>query len=93
MLSHPDGSADVMCRANAPVDGRRRAVGERRHVEQPLVEHEPGAVVALLAGLEHEQHPAGEVVAAAGEQLGRAGEHRRVGVVAARVHRAVARAT
>ena len=72
-----------------PGDGRRRAVGEVGHVEQPLVEHVAGAVVALLAGLEHEQHAPGEVVAAAGEQLGGAGEHRRVGVVTAGVHRPV----
>ena len=68
-------------------DRRRRAVGERRDVEQAFLEHEAGAVVALLAGLEHEQHAAGELVAVRGEQLGGADEHRRVGVVAAGVHR------
>ena len=59
------------------------------HVEEPFVEHEAGPVVALLARLEHEQHPPGELVAAGGEQLGRADQHRRVGVVAAGVHRVV----
>ena len=44
-------------------DRRRRAVGQRRDVEQPLLEHEPRPVVALLAGLEHEQHPPRDVVA------------------------------
>ena len=57
----PIGSAEVMCMANAAGDRRRRAVGEGGHVEQALLEHVAGAVVALLAGLEHEQHPTGEV--------------------------------
>jgi hypothetical protein len=48
-----------------------------------------GAVVPLLAGLEHEQHPAGQVGCSGGEQPGRAHEHRGVRVVAARVHRVV----
>ena len=82
-----------MCRANAPVTGDGVPSARCGHVEQALLEHEPGAVVALLAGLEHEQHPPGELVAAAGQQLGRADEHRRVGVVAAGVHRPVGRAT
>jgi hypothetical protein len=46
-------------------------------------------VVALLARLEHEQHPTGQLVAALGEQAGRTDQHRRVGVMAARVHRTV----
>ena len=57
--------------------------------EQPLVEHVLGAVVALLAGLEHERHAPSQRAAARAEQLGGAGEHRHVGVVAARVHGAV----
>ena len=90
LLIQPDGSDDVMWMANAAGD-RRRACRRRsgRDVEQALVEHEPGAVVALLAGLEHEQHPPGQLVAAVGEQPRRADEHGRVGVVAAGVHRAV----
>ena len=88
-LSQPLGSADVMCNANAPVTGDGVPSASGRHVEQPLVEHEAGAVMALLAGLEHEQHPAGEVVAVPRQQPGRADEHRGVGVVAARVHLAV----
>ena len=59
--------------------------------EQALVEHHPGAVVALLAGLEHEGDPARELAAAVGEQAGGAGEHGDVGVVAAGVHGAVDR--
>ena len=51
-----------------------------------------GAVVALLAGLEHERDPPAEVAAAVGEQLGGAGEHGDVGVVPAGVHHAVDRA-
>ena len=54
--------------------------------DQTLVEHVLRAAEALLAGLEHEQHPAGQVVAAAGEQLGRTDEHGGVRVVAAGVH-------
>ena len=60
VLTQPDGIAEVMCKRERRVDRRRRAVRQRRDVEQPLVEHEPRAVVALLAGLEHEQHAAGE---------------------------------
>ena len=88
-VSHPVGSDEVMCRANAPVTGDGVPSASGGHVEQALVEHEAGAVVALLAGLEHEQHPAGELAGAVGEQPGGADEHRRVGVVPAGVHRVV----
>ena len=71
------------------VDRARGAVGQRRHVEQALLQHVPGAVVALLAGLEHEQHPPGQVGPAGGQQPGRAGEHGHVRVVPAGVHGAV----
>ena len=86
LLTQPLGSAEVMCRANAASTGDVGAVGARRHVEQALVEHEPGAVVALLAGLEHEQHPTGDLVAALAQQVGGARQHRGVGVVTAGVH-------
>lgn len=58
-------------------------------VEQPLLQHVPGPVVALLAGLEHEDDLAGEVVGPIGEQAGGGRQHRRVGVVTAGVHRPV----
>ena len=57
-------------------------------LEQPLLEHEPRAVVALLARLEHQQDPARERVPPLREQARRAQEHRDVGVVAAGVHHA-----
>ena len=82
----PLGSIEVMWMANAALDRGGSAVVERRQVEQALVEHEPGAVVALLAGLEHEQHSSGQLVPAAAEQAGGAGEHRGVRVVPAGVH-------
>ena len=70
---------------------REGGVGQR--VEQPVVEHEAGAVEALLARLEHEAHFAGQLVGARGEHPGGAGEHGRVGVVAAGVHPARHRST
>ena len=82
----PDGIVGDWWMAKA-IDTGSAPVG--RGGEQPLVEHVLGAVVALLAGLEHEGHPAGQVGAARHEQLGRAGQHRHVGVVAAGVHGAV----
>ena len=88
-LDPPGGQRRRDVQRERPGHRRRRAVGEGRNVEQSLVEHEAGAVVALLARLEHEQHPTGDVVAACRQQLGRAGEHRDVGVVPAGVHRAV----
>ena len=60
--------------------------GRRRAVEQPLLDHDAGAVVALFAGLEHEQHRAGEQVAATGEEARGPDEHCRVRIMAARVH-------
>lgn len=56
-------------------------------VQQTLLEHPGGAVVALLPRLEHEQHRAGELGPVCGEPLGGADQHRGVQVVAARVHR------
>ena len=56
-------------------------------VEQPLVQGDPRPAVPLLARLEEEADPPGQVAAAVGQQAGRAGEHGGVGVVAAGVHR------
>ena len=69
LLTHPLGSAEVMCNANAASTGESVPSDMGRHVEQPFVEHELGAVMALLAGLEHEQHATGDVVAPLGQQL------------------------
>ena len=60
-----------------------------QEVEQAFLEHELGPMVALLARLEHEQDATGDLVPALGEQGGSTGEHRRVGVVPAGVHRIV----
>ena len=59
-------------------------VGQR--IEQAVLEHEPRAVPALLAGLEHEHHRAGQPVAPLAERARGAGQHGDVGVVAAGVH-------
>ena len=67
-------------------DWRGCAVGEGRDVEKALLQHEAGAVVPLFPRLEHEQHPPAQRVFAGSEQSGRAGQHRNVRVVAARVH-------
>jgi hypothetical protein len=75
--------------ARGDVDRVRGARGVAGGLEHALVEHVPGAVVALLAGLEHEDHVAAERVAAVAEQLRRSGEERGVQVVPARVHDAV----
>lgn len=57
-----------------------------RRLEHTLGQHVPGAVVALLAGLEHEHDVAREVLAPRRQQVGGADEHRGVQVVPARVH-------
>ena len=80
-----------IARADVERDGARdvgliRPVGA---VEQPFVEHDLGAVVALLARLEHQQDVALELVAPLDEQASRAQQHRDVRVVPAGVHRAI----
>jgi hypothetical protein len=45
-------------------------------------------VEALFAGLEHQQHPAGQLVALLGDHSRGRGQHRDVHVVPAGVHRA-----
>ena len=65
------------------------APGGARLVQQPLLDHVARPVEALLAGLEHEQHPSGEGVAVVGEHAGGRSEHGDVRVVPAGVHRPV----
>ena len=60
-----------------------------RLVEQPFLEHEPGAVKALLAGLEHQEDAAGPRRSLLDEQPCGAEQHRDVRVVPAGVHPAV----
>ena len=67
---------------------RERRVGTADHVEQAVLEHHLGAEAALLTGLEHEQHAPRELAASITQQPSGRGQHRRVGVVAARVHHA-----
>ena len=55
-------------------------------VEHALLDHEPGAAVPLLAGLEHEHHAARQVRPARRQQPGRPDEHGRVQVMPAGVH-------
>ena len=81
VCSSPVGTVEEMCSAYA-------ASGRPCSDQQPFFDHVAGAVEALLAGLEHQQHPARDVVAVVGEHAGRRGEHRDVRVVPARVHRA-----
>ena len=64
-----------------------------RVVERALLEHQARAAAlagrrALLGGLEHEQHRAGQPVARARERLGDTEQDRGVRVVSARVHHA-----
>ena len=80
---HPAGE---LVPAHVQGVGRDRALARR--VEYPFADHVPGAGVALLARLEHEDHRAGHLGLPGAEQLGRAGQHRGVQVVAAGVHRA-----
>ncbi len=67
---------------------REAGFGQRR-VEQTVGDHVPGAVMTLLARLEHEHDRAGKFVTPCAERLGRADEHRGMRIVAAGVHRAV----
>ena len=67
----------------------RRVGAAPRGVEHALVDHHPGAVPALLAGLEHQHDVTLEVVAVLGQQAGAPDERGGVQVVPAGVHRAV----
>ena len=57
--------------------------------EHAFLEHDPGPAAAFLGRLEHEDHAAGDLSLPCGQQARRAGQHRRVQVVAARVHHAI----
>ncbi len=70
----------------AHVDGKGAGRALTRGGQQALVEHELGAPTAFLAGLEHEHDVAVEVGPTVAQDLGRTRQHRRVQVVAARVH-------
>ena len=60
-------------------------------LSRPSDEHHPGAAVPLLARLEHQHHPPGQLRPVRRQQAGRADQHGDVGVVAAGVHLAVDR--
>jgi hypothetical protein len=68
-----------------PERGVRPAVA----VEEPFLDHQARAVVALLARLEHEDDPPGQLPTTRREHARGADQHRHVGVVAARVHGAI----
>jgi hypothetical protein len=70
----------------ALVDGEGE-IDPTRDVEDSFVDHEPGAVLSLLAGLEHEHHPALQFVDVRPQQRGGARQHGDVRVMAARVRR------
>ena len=72
-------------------DGRGAAVGGvRRDVQQALLEHvERAAVAVLLPRLEHEQHPAAQLLAVCRQQPSGACQHRGVAVVATGMHHPV----
>ena len=55
-------------------------------LEKAIIQHEAGAVIAFLTGLEHEDDRSGKLVALGAERAGGADEHCRMGVVAAGVH-------
>jgi hypothetical protein len=66
-----------------PVDG-----AHRKALEEPFLDHHPAAALVLLGRLKDEIHGAVEI-ALLRERGGRAEQHRRVAVVAARVHLAL----
>ena len=63
---------------------RKRGIGQR--IKQAVIEHEPRAVKALFARLKHEHHIARKTVAACAQHMRCARQHRRMGVMAARMH-------
>ena len=58
---------------------REGAVGLGSGVDQPVLDHQPRAAIALLAGLEHELDGAGEFVAMPMQQMHRLDQHRGMG--------------
>lgn len=77
--------------AGADVDGVRRDRMPTHVVEQAVVEHHLGSVVALLARLEDQCHPAGHRLATPHEESCGTEQAGHVEVVTACVHRAVGR--
>jgi hypothetical protein len=67
----------------------RQGARDVHPVDESFVEHEPGAVVALLARLEHQQDVARELVASLDQQASGTEQHRDVRVVPAGVHRTI----
>ena len=65
---------------------REGGLGLGRGVDQAVLDHQPGAGIALLAGLEHELDGAGELVAMPMQQVHRLHQHRGVRVMAAGMH-------
>ena len=57
--------------------------------KQSVIQHVAGAVMAFLAGLEHEVHAAFQRIGTAAQDFGRTGQHRHMRVVAAGAHRTV----
>ena len=66
----------------------QRKGGVGRGIEQPVVDHEARAVKPFLAGLKHEQHIAGQLIGARAQHMRGARQHRRMGIMPARMHRA-----
>ena len=63
-----------------------RGIGFRGRIEQPILNHAPGAGVPLLAGLEHEFDGPRQLVAMAVQEMHRRDQHGRVRIMAAGVH-------
>ena len=63
-----------------------KAASGSRIVKQSLLDHVPRAVHAFFARLEHEEDRARDVIAPAAQDPRGAGQHRRMGVVAAGMH-------
>ena len=92
----PVGGCEQRPRANGHgarrvlrTDVERHGAPHVRAVEQALVQHDLGPVVALLARLEHQQDVALEPVSPLDQQARRPEQHRHVRVVPAGVHRAI----
>ena len=67
---------------------RERGVGLGIGLEQPVRDHQTGATIALLAGLEHEFDGARQLVTMPVQQVHRLDQHRRMCIVAAGMHAA-----
>ena len=89
LLNQPAGSADVMCRANAPVTGDFVPSARSGTSSRPSSSMNRAPWWPSSPGWNMNSTRPAMSARASGEQLGRAGEHRRVGVVPAGVHRPV----